>query len=155
GLAPPSPDDLVREDELRVVPFLEQQIAAGFRAPAMEHLLRVHGDSTRRMAEAEGAWWSSEGIEPALAAGKGAEEIAAPELAERISPLAEQAMLAVYHSQQARAWTANIIDGFETMLAKAGIHSRLERPPAICFLDITGYTRLTQERGDEAAAELA
>ncbi|WP_324145322.1 hypothetical protein [Intrasporangium sp.] len=41
------------------------------------------------------------------------------------------------------------------LLAKAGIHSRLERPPAICFLDITGYPRLTQERGDEAAADLA
>ena len=25
----------------------------------------------------------------------------------------------------------------------------------MCFLDITGYTRLTQERGDGAAAELA
>jgi len=41
------------------------------------------------------------------------------------------------------------------LLANAGIHSRLERPPAICFLDITGFTRLTQERGDEAAADLA
>ena len=40
-------------------------------------------------------------------------------------------------------------------MAKAGIHSRLERPPAICFLDISGYTRLTQERGDDAAAELS
>ena len=40
-------------------------------------------------------------------------------------------------------------------MAKAGIHSRLERLPAICFLDITGYTRLTQERGDDAAADLA
>ena len=27
--------------------------------------------------------------------------------------------------------------------------------PAMCFLDLTGYTRLTQERGDEAAARLA
>ena len=25
----------------------------------------------------------------------------------------------------------------------------------MCFLDLTGYTRLTEERGDEAAAELA
>jgi class 3 adenylate cyclase len=25
----------------------------------------------------------------------------------------------------------------------------------VCFLDLTGYTRLTEERGDEAAAELA
>ena len=40
-------------------------------------------------------------------------------------------------------------------MAEAGIHSRLEQLPAICFLDLTGYTRLTQERGDEAAAELA
>jgi adenylate cyclase len=61
----------------------------------------------------------------------------------------------MYHAQQARTWTANIIEGFETLLATLGIHSRLERLPAICFLDITGYTRLTQERGDDAAAELA
>jgi adenylate cyclase len=48
-----------------------------------------------------------------------------------------------------------LIEAFETLMAKAGIHSRLERPPAICFLDITGYTRLTEEHGDEAAADLA
>jgi adenylate cyclase len=72
-----------------------------------------------------------------------------------MTPLSEQALLAMYHAQQARVWTANIIEGFEQLLAKAGLHSRLERPPAICFLDITGYTRLTQERGDDAAADLA
>jgi adenylate cyclase len=32
---------------------------------------------------------------------------------------------------------------------------RQARPPAIAFLDLTGYTTLTEERGDEAAAELA
>jgi adenylate cyclase len=41
------------------------------------------------------------------------------------------------------------------LMAEAGIRSRLERLPAICFLDLTGYTRLTQERGDDAAADLA
>jgi adenylate cyclase len=61
----------------------------------------------------------------------------------------------MYHAQQSRAWTANIVEGFEVLMAKAGIRSRLERPPAICFLDITGYTRLTQERGDDAAADLS
>ncbi len=35
------------------------------------------------------------------------------------------------------------------------IHSRLERVPAMCFFDLTGYTRLTEERGDEVAADLA
>jgi adenylate cyclase len=43
----------------------------------------------------------------------------------------------------------------EGALEKAGLYSRLRRPPAVCFLDITGYTGLTEERGDEAAADLA
>ncbi len=155
GMGEPSPDDQLREDEMAIVPFIELQLAAGFRPAAIERLLRVDGEATRRITETEAAWWNSEVIEPALASGKGFAEIADPELANRISPLAEQAVLAMYHAQQARAWTANLIDGFEDLLAKAGIHSRLERLPAICFLDITGYTRLTQERGDDAAAELA
>jgi adenylate cyclase len=155
GMAQPSPDDRLREDEMAIVPFIELQVSEGFRPAAIERLLRVQGDSTRRITEQEAAWWASEVIEPAMAAGKGAEEIANADLADRNAPLSEQAVLAMYHAQQARAWTANIIEGFEVLMAKAGIHSRLERLPAICFLDISGYTRLTQERGDEAAADLA
>jgi adenylate cyclase len=155
GMAQPSPDDRMREDELGVVPFLELQVHTGFRTPAIDRLMRVAGDATRRIAEQEAAWWRSEVIEPGMAAGKGVDEIGNPELSNTISPLAEQALLSIYHAQQAREWTANIIGGFEQLLAKAGIHSMLERPPAICFLDITGYTRLTQEMGDDAAAELA
>ncbi|MFN8234152.1 MAG: adenylate/guanylate cyclase domain-containing protein [Actinomycetota bacterium] len=154
GLAPPEPDDRMREDEETVLPFLQLQIEEGFRWPAIERLLRVYGDSARRIGEQEGAWWLSE------VAGRSAEldpgeDIGRPELAARTAPLAERSFLAIYHSWQARQWTANIIEGFERTLDAAGIHSRLERVPAICFLDITGYTRLTQEQGDDAAAELA
>jgi adenylate cyclase len=155
GMAEPEPEDRLREDEMAIVPFIELQLAAGFRRTAIERLLRVQGDSTRRITEQEASWWLSEVIEPAVAAGKGAEEMANPEFADRISPLSERSVLAMYHAQQARAWTANIIEGFEQMLAQAGIHSRLERLPAICFLDISGYTRLTQELGDDSAADLA
>ncbi|HEU5205261.1 MAG TPA: adenylate/guanylate cyclase domain-containing protein [Candidatus Limnocylindrales bacterium] len=155
GLAQPSPDDLMRDDELAVVPFIELQCALGFRPVAIERLLRVQGDSMRRIAEQEGAWWVSEVITPAMAAGKTTEEMANPELAVQTAPLSEAAILAMYHAQQARVWTANIIEGLEVVLAQAGLHSRLEQPPAVCFLDITGYSRLTQERGDDAAAELA
>jgi adenylate cyclase len=155
GMAQPSPDDRLREDEMAIVPFVELQLAEGFRPPAIERLLRVQGDGTRRITEQEGAWWNSEVIAPAMAAGKGPEEIGNEDLADRLAPLSEQAVLAMYHAQQARAWTANIIEGFEMQLAKAAIHTRLERLPAICFLDISGYTRLTQERGDDAAADLS
>ncbi len=155
GMAQPSPDERLREDEMGIVPFIELQVSEGFRPAAMERLLRVQGDSSRRIAEQEAAWWTSEVIERASAAGKGPEEIGNAELTDRVAPLCEQAVLAMYHAQQARAWTANIIEGFEVLMEKAGIHSRLERLPAICFFDLSGYTRLTQERGDDAAAELA
>lgn len=36
-----------------------------------------------------------------------------------------------------------------------GLYSRVERTPTICFVDLTGYTRLTEEQGDETAARLA
>jgi len=150
GLPSPAPDDRLREDEAAIVPFVELQVAFGFRPPAIERLLRVDGDSIRRITESEGAWWRSEVSER-----MGFEETTSANLSDRLSPLAEQTVLAMYHAMQARAWTANIIESFEQMLAQAGLHSRLERPPAICFLDITGYTRLTQERGDAAAADVA
>src|SRR4051794_26257798 len=155
GMAQPSADDRMRQDELAIVPFLQLQVDAGFRPTSTERLLRVHGESTRRMAEQEGAWWYSEVIAPAIAAGKSADEFSSPDFAARVVAVEEQAVLAMYHAQQARVWTATLIDGFETTLEEAGLHSRIERPPAICFLDITGYTRLTQERGDDAAADLA
>jgi adenylate cyclase len=155
GMEPPEPDDTLREDELTIVPFIELQVAEGFRPAAIERLLRVYGDATRRITEQEGAWWRSEVIEPAIAAGAAPEDIGNAPFADLISPLSEQALLAMYHAQQARAWTANIIETLEGLMVAAGLHSRLERPPAVCFLDITGYTRLTQERGDDAAAELA
>ncbi len=155
GMEQPSPGDRLRDDESAIVPFIELQVSAGFRHASIERLLRVDGDSTRRIAEQEAAWWNAEVIAPAMAAGKGPDDVANTEFADRSTPLAEQAVLAMYRMHQARAWTANIIEGFEAMMEAAGIHSRLERMPAICFLDITGYTRLTQERGDDAAADLA
>jgi adenylate cyclase len=44
----------------------------------------------------------------------------------------------------------------EAYMDERGIAPRRPRqPPAIAFLDLTGYTALTEERGDEAAADLA
>jgi class 3 adenylate cyclase len=155
GMAPPSPDDRLREDEMAIIRFMELQLAEGFHPAAIEHLLRVHGDSTRRIADAEAAWWNSEVVEPAIAAGGASQLISDNDLSDRLAPSMERSIVAMYHLHQARAWTGNIVEGFEELMVKAGIRSHLERLPAICFLDITGYTRLTQERGDDEAAKLA
>ena len=63
--------------------------------------------------------------------------------------------MAIYHGQQEHAWSKSAVEDVEAALERAGLYRRVRRPPAICFLDITGYTRLTEERGDEAAADLA
>jgi adenylate cyclase len=157
GAALPTPDDHIREDELAVLPLIELEVKNGFRPISIERFLRVMGDCARRLAETEADVWRSEVLGPLYARGlKGAEiGIATVELSEGIGPLQDEALLAILHAQEQHSWTANIIAGFEAIMANAGLQTRPDRPPAMCFLDITGYTRLTQERGDEAAAALA
>ena len=155
GSSAPLPDDRIRDEEMPYVDFIEEQGKAGFRPAATERLLRVQGDSLRRMTETETAWWRSEVMMPAVEAGRRSDEVLGVEFANRMSMAAERALMGMYHLQQVQAWTGTIIEGLEMQLAAAGLHSRLDHPPAMCFLDITGYTRLTQERGDDAAAQLA
>ena len=155
GSVPAQPGDRMRDAELVYADLLQIGTAAGFRPAAMEQMVRTQAESLRRVAETEAVLWQSEVIEPGVRTGRRQDAILGAEIGDRMSVLTEQAVVAMYHLQQTRAWTANLIDGLEAQLAEAGLHSRLERPPAMCFLDLTGYTRLTQERGDLAAADLA
>jgi adenylate cyclase len=157
GSAEPGPQDTVREDELSAVSAIQLQLAEGFRPVVIERWLRVYGDSLRRIAETETAWWHSEVEVPLLEQGMAEAEMlqAQADLGSRIAPLIERALLAIYHGQQEHTWTQGFVEHVEGALERAGLHRRLERPPAVCFLDLSGYTRLTEERGDEAAADLA
>jgi adenylate cyclase len=157
GFAEPHPEDTLHHNELSVVPLLQLQLSKGFRPLVIERWLRVYGDSLRRIADAEAAWWNSE-VEMALVASgmtEGEMLQAQADLGSQMTPLIEQVLLAIYHGQQEHTWSQVFVEHVEGALEAAGLYSRLERPPAMCFLDITGYTRLTEERGDEAAAELA
>lgn len=157
GFPAPSPEDSLRENELGVVPFLRVGLGAGVSADAIARTLRVAGDGLRRVAETEADWWRSEILEPLYRSGMPGSELGAmtERLAAEAGPVMDQALIAIYHGQQGHAWMRNIFEGFEELLGRAGLHERLERPPAICFFDVAGYTRLTEERGDVAAADLA
>jgi adenylate cyclase len=52
---------------------------------------------------------------------------------------------------------AGIVEGFERFLASRGLAPIPEppSPPAIVFVDLSGFTRLTRERGDESAVAAA
>jgi adenylate cyclase len=157
GFALPTPNDFVRDDELQVVPAIELQLSKGFSPVVIERWLRVYGESLRRIAETEADWWHGEVEIPLLESGmtEGQMLEVSNEFTPQMAPLLEKALVAIWHGQEEHAWASRIIEGVEGALERAGLYSRLVRPPAMCFLDVTGYTRLTEERGDEAAADLA
>jgi class 3 adenylate cyclase len=157
GFADPQPEDRVREDELSIVQTIELQLSKGFRPVVIERWLRVCGDSLRRLAETETDWWRTEVELPLLEGGMSTAQMleAQADFGSQIAPFMEQVVLAIYHGQQEHAWSQSALEDVEGALERAGLLSRLHRPPAVSFLDITGYTRLTEERGDAAAADLA
>jgi adenylate cyclase len=157
GFAEPMPDDHVREDELAVVPAIELLLSFGMRPEAIQRLLRAYGDGLRRLVETETDWYRTEVELPLLEGGMTEVEMLAAQadVGSRISPLLDQVLVSIYHGQQEHAWSKSAVEDVEAALERAGLYRRVRRPPAVCFLDITGYTRLTEERGDEAAAELA
>lgn len=157
GFAQADPDDRMREDELRVLPIIKLQLSKGFDPAVIERWLRVYGDTLRRITEAESDWWFTKIQLPDLASESNEAKMLelVNEWGEEFASLNEQALLAIYHAKQEHTWTGNLIEEVEGALDRAGLRSRMATLPAICFLDISGYTRLTEERGDEAAAELA
>jgi class 3 adenylate cyclase len=157
GFAQADPDDPMREDELRVVPLIRLQLSKGFDPAVIEGWLRVYGDALRRITETEANWWYTQITLPQLATGLNEaqmQELTA-EWGDEFVSLTEQALLAVYRGNQEHTWTENLIEQVESALDRAGLRTKMETTPAICFVDISGFTDLTEQHGDEAAADLA
>jgi adenylate cyclase len=157
GFARPGPDDRLREDELDAVPLVRALIAAGVDPVAMERHVRTWGESIRRIAEADANFYRTQFQEPLLKAELNWSEIIrlGTEASTMFVPFLDPALLAMYHAQSEHTWMANVVEVVEATLEKAGLHRSIGHPPAMCFLDLSGYTRLTEERGDEAAAEMS
>jgi hypothetical protein len=61
-------------------------------------------------------------------------------------PLGDPALLGIYRRQQELAWTEHLVERIEHELESAGMLGRPERVPAMSFLDLTGYTHLTEQQ---------
>jgi len=71
------------------------------------------------------------------------------QLVARVVPILQQR----HREHGVREYLTGLTEGW---LEERGIGAAPQRqPPAIAFLDLTGYTALVEERGDEAAAEVA
>jgi adenylate cyclase len=159
GFARVGPDEPMREDELAVVPVLQLGLASGIFDPTwLARLGRAHAEGLRLITTAWGEAYQAR-FEGTLRASSGDQPTAmtrAAQLGVAFEPLADPMLLAIFRRQQELHWTEGLVERIEGELEAAGVLGRRPgRVPAMCFLDLTGYTRLTEERGDAAAAGLA
>jgi class 3 adenylate cyclase len=160
GFARMTPDEPIREDELEVVPLLQLGLSTGFLDQVWSTRLgRGYAEGMRLIASVEKDVWQARLIAPMLASG--ADQQTAREQASQLSgdlnvaPLIDRALMGAYRRQQELAWIEQLVEDIEAALEATGDLGRPGRVPAMCFLDLVGYTRLTEEQGDQAAAELA
>jgi adenylate cyclase len=160
GFARMTPDEPIREDELEIVPLLQLGLATGILDQLWSTRLgRGFAEGMRLIAKVENDVWQARFLAPVLASGAGQQT--ARELASQLSgelnfaSLVDRALMAAYRRQQELAWIEQLVEEIEAALEETGVLGRPGRVPAMCFLDLVGYTRLTEEQGDQVAAELA
>jgi class 3 adenylate cyclase len=153
----PEPGDRLRDIDLEAIPAIALELQNGVRPQAVERQLRAYGDNLRRIADIEADWWASDVIAPVLARGGSLADVGIETAAfsDALQTLSEKMLVALFRGHQAHAWMRNIFESLEGGMTRAGLYNPVDRPPAICFLDLSGYTRLTDQRGDAAAADLA
>ena len=158
GFARPEPEDAVVKAERPVARLIGRAVALGFVDEAASvRFGNLYAEALRRIASVEVEVYHS-GVEmPLLRSGVGERRTMelAEELSEGIPELLGEALMAVYRRQQELTWTEHQVEHIEQALEEAGVPLPPGPPPAMCFLDLAGYTRLTEERGDEEAAALA
>lgn len=156
GSARRSLADRVREDELEIFPLIRVASTLLDR-DALVRTARVYADAIRRIVDAETALFERYVLGAFLREGMSYRE--AVDLANRFgaewTPLQERLLLAAYRRQQERGWTEFAVEGIEGVLEAMGVYERPERPPAFAFVDLAGFTALTEEHGDAASARLA
>ncbi len=157
GFAPPEPADRAREGDRELMRLVKAFLAAGARQPQTLRLLRVYADSVRRVAKAEAELYESEIEERLRHSGRGERELLeyGVQFGSRVIASLERAIIDIYHRHREHIWIEHSINHGEVALEQAGLYRKIPKPPAICFVDLTGYTRLTEERGDEVAAQMA
>src|SRR4029453_5255515 len=158
GFARLEPEDVVAEAERPIALLAGRIVDLGIvDEAALARLGRVYEEAFRRIALAETEIYHS-GVEMPLLR-SGMDERRTMERASSLSPsltgMLDAALMAAYRRQQELTWPEHQIEHIEQALEDAGVSLPAAPPTAMCFLDLSGYTRLTDEHGDAEAAALA
>ena len=155
----PQPGQALRADEDELLQLAVPALAAfGRDETALLAMHRQLGESLRRLAESQVRLFHTQ-VEQQLGAEGEPDRAWTDDLnqvAAWLMASLERAVVLLYRRHFEHYVLDVTVLRAEAALERAGLaRRRPDRPPAIAFLDLTGYTKLTEERGDRAAAELA
>jgi hypothetical protein len=155
GFTQPADDDRLREDDLK---FLREFLLVfdardvGLGDDFLLRAARLCGDSVRHLVEAVNAIMRDE-LFPAMVRSS-----SGPPRPRGGGPFGATTSITSWLVRRhlETAIHANIVENIEQEMEATGIGRRRDlRPPAIGFLDLSGFMSLTGSRGDEEAAKLA
>jgi len=129
-------------------------LAAGFPLAAFLQLVRVYAQSLRRIADAEVRLFHLYVHEPLIRDGVPELEMAEEmgDLAEDLLPLASP-LIDYLHTRYLRFYLEqDVIGHMETDLDDVSHLGQV--PVVLCFIDLTGFTRYTEEEGDLEALDV-
>ncbi len=158
GFEAPRADEQVRRpEEIDLVRLARVFLDVGTSEEAIRRVFHLYADNLRRLSLGEAELYQAEVRSPLERGGMTEGDLmrAGSQLGHDVTPLVHRALVAIYERHRQHVWTEDSISRAEAALDRAGLRQRVARPPAICFVDLTGYTRLTEERGDVFAARIA
>jgi adenylate cyclase len=142
----------ISEGDLQLLRYIAAVLAAGFPLIALLQLLRVYGQALAQIADAEVRLFHLYVHEPLMRDGVPGLEMAEEMegLARELLPLASPIMDHVHQRYLAHFVEQDVIGHMEADLGDQQLDLGRMRV-AIAFADLAGYTRLTEEQGDEEA----
>jgi adenylate cyclase len=146
--------DHLSDDDLEILRHVAAVLAAGFPLVALLQLVRVYGQALAQMADAEVRLFHIYVHEPLMREGVPGLQVGEEmeQLARELVPLASPVMDRIHQRFLAHFVEQDVVGHMEADLDDATLDLGRLRV-AIAFADLAGYTRLTEEAGEEEAVD--
>ena len=158
GLPEFQPGQILRDDDVEILTILAKAKAAGISERSLARALRVFGQNSRRVAATMRDLFREQIEERLLAEGVSRRDMLyrAAEQRLELQRLGFRILFLLQRRLLEELVFNNVVSRVQESLLHAGQAGILTREPkSVAFIDITGFSTLTQEHGDEHAAECA
>jgi len=145
----------IGDDDVRLFEHVATALDAGFPLVAMLQLARIYGQALGRVADAEVRMFRLYVRDPLIRENASALEAAqaVAELATHVMPLADRVITDVHRRSLHWFVEQDAVSLVEQALDEDALLGLGRLRVAIAFADLAGFTRLTEEQGDEEAVD--